>query len=90
MPIFITQGRYTQSAFMEMIARPESRAEAVERIITAAGGKLHSYYMTFGEYDFFSIIDAPDEKTVIAALAVAAAGGVSPTSKLPSPSTRRI
>lgn len=75
MPIFITQGRYTQSAVTEMIARPESRAEAVEKIITAAGGKLHSYYMTFGEYDFLSIIEAPDEKTVLASLAVSAAGG---------------
>jgi hypothetical protein len=31
MPIFITQGRYTQSAVTEMIASPESRAEAVEK-----------------------------------------------------------
>src|SRR5262249_36417238 len=75
MPIFITQGRYTQSAFTEMIGRPESRAEAVEKIITAAGGKLQSCYMTFGEYDFLTIIEAPDEKTVLATLAVAAAGG---------------
>ena len=29
------------------------------------------YYMTFGEYDFLSIIEASGEKTVIAALAVA-------------------
>ena len=58
-----------------MIASPESRAEAVEKIVTAVGGKLHSYYMTFGEYDFLSIIDAPDEKVVLAALAVSAAGG---------------
>src|SRR6266511_2550960 len=75
MPIFITQGRYTQSALTGMIASPESRAEAVEKMITAAGGKLHSYYMTFGEYDFLTIIEAPDEKTVLATLAVAAAGG---------------
>jgi len=75
MPIFITQGRYTQSALTGMIASPESRAEAVEKMITAAGGKLHSYYMTFGECDFLTIIEAPDEKTVLATLAVAAAGG---------------
>ncbi len=75
MPIFITQGRYTQSAMTEMIASPEDRAEAVEKIVTAAGGKLHSYYMTFGEYDFLTIADAPDEKAMLAALAVAAAGG---------------
>jgi len=75
MPIFITQGRYTQSAMTEMIANPEARAEAVDKIIGAAGGKLHAYYMTFGEYDFLSIIEAPDEKAVLAALAVTAAGG---------------
>src|SRR5262245_13750375 len=75
MPIFITQGRYTQSAVTEMIATPEGRAEAVEKIITAAGGKLHSYYVTFGDYDFLAIIEAPDEKTVLAVLAISAAGG---------------
>jgi uncharacterized protein with GYD domain len=75
MPIFITQGRYTQSAITGMIASPEDRAEAVAKIITAAGGKLHSYFMTFGEYDFLTIADAPDEKAMLAALAVAAGGG---------------
>jgi uncharacterized protein with GYD domain len=54
MPTFITQGRYTQSAFTEMIARPESRVEAVEKIVSAAGAKLHACYMTFGEYDFLT------------------------------------
>jgi uncharacterized protein with GYD domain len=62
MPIFITQGRYTQSAVTEMIASPESRAEAVEKLITAAGGKLHSYYMTFGEYDFLTIMEAQTKR----------------------------
>ena len=75
MPIFITQGRYTQSALTGMIASPEDRAEAVEKIVTAAGGKLRSYYMTFGEYDFLTIAEAPDETAMLAALAVAAAGG---------------
>jgi hypothetical protein len=36
MPIFITQGRYTQSALTGMIASPESRAEGVEKMITVA------------------------------------------------------
>jgi uncharacterized protein with GYD domain len=75
MPIFITQGRYTQPAITGMIASPEDRAEAVKKIITAAGGKLLSYYMTFGEYDFLTIAEAPDERAMLAALAVAAAGG---------------
>ncbi len=75
MPIFITQGRYTQSALTGMIASPEDRAQAVEKIVTAAGGKLRWYYMTFGEYDFLTIAEAPDETAMLAALAVAAAGG---------------
>ena len=71
MPIFITQGRYTQSAITGMIASPEDRAEAVKKIVTAAGGKLRSYYMTFGEYDFLTIAEAPNETAMLAALAVA-------------------
>src|SRR6266536_1764679 len=76
MPIFITQRRYTQSAITGMIASPEDRAEAVEKIVTAAGGKLRSYYMTFGEYDFLTIAEALNETAMLAALAATAGGGV--------------
>jgi uncharacterized protein with GYD domain len=75
MPIFITQGRYTRDAIKGMVKKPEDRAEAVSRLLSKAGGRLIGYYMTFGEYDFLSIAEAPSETQMAAALLAAASGG---------------
>jgi uncharacterized protein with GYD domain len=78
MPIFITQGRYTRDAIKGMIVKPEDRAEALSRHVARAGGRVLSYYMTFGEYDFLTVIEAPGETQMAAILlAAAGSGGVS-------------
>lgn len=77
MPIFVTQGRYSRDALRGMLAKPEDRLEAASKLAQAAGGKLLSYYVTFGEHDFLVISDMPSEKQAAAfALTAAAAGGV--------------
>ena len=75
MPIFITQGRYTREAIKGMITRPEDRADAVGRLASKAGGRLISYYVTFGEYDFLAIIEMPSETQAAAVLLAAASSG---------------
>jgi hypothetical protein len=40
-----------------------------------AGGRLLSYYLTFGEYDFLLVAEAPDESAMAAAVLAAASGG---------------
>ena len=75
MPIFITQGRYTREAIKGMIVKPEDRADQVARLLSKAGGKLLGYYITFGEYDFLSIAEAPSETQMAAVLLAASSGG---------------
>ncbi len=75
MPIFITQGRYTRDAIKGMVVRPEDRSEAVARLLTKVGGKLIGYYVTFGDYDFLVIAEAPGETQMAAVLLAAASGG---------------
>ena len=75
MPIYITQGRYTREAIKGMVTRPEDRAEQVSRLLAKAGGRLVSYYVTFGEYDFLVIAEAPGETQMASALLAAASGG---------------
>ncbi|MDF1586846.1 GYD domain-containing protein [Marinimicrococcus flavescens] len=75
MPIFITQGRYSQSAIKGMVAKPEDRAEAVAELAGKAGGKLLHYWVTLGEYDFLVVFDMPSHKEVSAAMLAAGAGG---------------
>jgi len=77
MPIYITQGRYTRDAIKGMITKPEDRADAVSRILSKSGGRLIGYYVTFGEYDFLCVAEAPSEVQMAAVLlAVGSGGGV--------------
>lgn len=75
MPIFITQGRYSRDAIKGMIASPEDRAELVAKLCEAAGGKLLSYYVTLGEYDWLVVTEMPSHKEVSTVVLAAAAGG---------------
>lgn len=75
MPIFITQGRYTREAIKGMVVSPEDRSDAVSRLLAKVGGKLIGYYVTFGEYDFLIIAQAPGETQMAAAILAAASGG---------------
>ena len=75
MPIYITQGRYTNEAVKGLLVRPEDRAEAVSRLLSRAGGRLFALYITFGEYDFMLIAEAPSETQIAAALLAAVSGG---------------
>src|SRR5476649_567565 len=75
MPIYITQGRYTRDAIKGMIVKPEDRSDKVGRLMSKVGGKLLGYYLTFGEYDFLTIAEAPSETQMAAALLAAASGG---------------
>ena len=74
MPIYITQGRYTRDAIKGMLVKPEDRAEAVSRLLSKVGGRLVGYYVTFGEYDFLLIAEAPDNTQMAAALLAAGSG----------------
>jgi uncharacterized protein with GYD domain len=77
MPIYITQGRYTREAIKGMTVKPEDRNEALSRHVARAGGRVIGYYLTFGEYDFLTIIEAPGEIQMAAILLSAAgAGGI--------------
>ena len=73
--IYITQGRYTREAIKGMIVKPEDRADAISRAMSRVGGRLIGYYVTFGEFDFLTICEAPDETHMMAALLAAAGGG---------------
>jgi uncharacterized protein with GYD domain len=76
MPLFITQGRFTQDAIKGMLAKPEDRAEGVSQLFAKSGGKLLAYYITFGEYDFLIVSEGPQEGAAVSAIVAAASGAV--------------
>jgi uncharacterized protein with GYD domain len=75
MPIFITQGRYTQAALTGMMHSQENRAKPVAELYERAGGKLLAFYITFGEYDWLSIGELPDHRSDLAVLIAGASKG---------------
>jgi uncharacterized protein with GYD domain len=75
MTTFITQGCFSNESMKAMLAKPEDRAAALSKVLSAAGGKLIGYYVTFGEYDFLIIAEAPSEEAMLSGLIVAGASG---------------
>lgn len=75
MSTYITQGRWTADGIKGMLAHPEDRANAIKKMFDATGGKLISYYVTFGEYDFLIVAESPSEQAMLSGLIVAGAAG---------------
>jgi uncharacterized protein with GYD domain len=88
MAFYMLQGRYTHDAIHNLITKPEDRSKAATSVVKAAGGKLHNYFMSLGEYDFVALMEFPDDQAAVAtSMAVAAGGHVSGmrTTKLLTP-----
>ena len=67
-------GGYTAEAWSKMVENPGDRTAAVTKAIEALGGKLETFFWSFGDDDFLGIIEAPDD---IAAAAFSVAVGSS-------------
>jgi uncharacterized protein with GYD domain len=63
---FAVIGGYTAEAWSKMIDNPGDRTAAVSKALAALGGKLESFYWSFGDDDFLGIIEAPDDSAAAA------------------------
>jgi uncharacterized protein with GYD domain len=75
--LFSITANYTPAAINALMANPEAnRAEAITRLIEAAGGRLVSFYSTAAEGPGVLVIfDAPDMTAASAIGGIALAGG---------------
>ena len=74
MPMYITFLNYTQQGIKDIKNAPK-RVAVARRAVEAFGGKIHAFYLTMGQYDAVTIIEAPsDEAAAANALAVGAQG----------------
>ena len=71
MLLYMSQFAYTSEAWAALTHNPEDRSEPIRALAENLGGRLISYYNSFGEYDGVAIFEAPDEGTA-AAVAMAA------------------
>jgi uncharacterized protein with GYD domain len=63
---YMLQGRYNHSAIKNLIGKPEDRSKAAASVAKAAGGKLHQYFMSLGDYDFVAIMEFPNDESATA------------------------
>ena len=63
MPLYMTQFAYTKEAWATLTHNPEDRSVAVRELMETGGGRLLSWYLSFGEYDGLLIYEAPDDAT---------------------------
>jgi uncharacterized protein with GYD domain len=62
-------------AIARAMEQPSDRVMVVSKAVESAGGKLEAYYLMFGQYDGFVIVDLPDSRAAAAtSLAVSSTG----------------
>jgi len=73
---FVTLIRYTQQGIAKIKESP-ARLDAAKKAAEKAGGKIHAWYLTMGQYDAVLISEFPtDEAGAKFTLAVGALGNV--------------
>ncbi len=72
MPVYVTLLKWTDQGRMKAKDLPARYADGQQRI-KAAGGKEIGTWVTMGQYDMVSVVEAPDDET-IAKIAIAIAG----------------
>jgi len=60
MPLYMSQFSYKPEAMANLINNPEVRSSAVQKHLEQVGGRLISFYFSFGDYDGICIYEVPE------------------------------
>jgi uncharacterized protein with GYD domain len=88
MGFYMYQGCFTAESVKGAIAKPSDRLVPLTLRAKTFGGKIHSHFMSFGEFDFVVIAEFPNDAAAGAcSLAMSAMGAMSrlQTTKLLTP-----
>ena len=78
MPMYLTRFSYTPEAWARLAKNPEDRRDAARTYIESVGGKLHGFWYAFGEFDGYTLWEAPDNVSMAAvAIAIGSGGALS-------------
>ena len=75
MPHYLFQVAYTGEAWGTQIRNPQNRLEAVRPAVEGLGGRIESFYLSFGDQDAVLICEFPDNVSAGALSVAASAGG---------------
>jgi uncharacterized protein with GYD domain len=73
---YLVQFSYTGEGLQGLLKEGGSkRREATQQLIESLGGKVESYYFSFGDHDGFIIVDGLDNVNAAAAALIGGASG---------------
>jgi uncharacterized protein with GYD domain len=75
MPHFLHQIAYSREGWQAIVNNPQDRIEAVKPAIEKLGGKIHTAWFAFGDYDVVVITEMPNNVNAAAIAVAFAAGG---------------
>ncbi len=67
MPTFVVFSKLTDKGAQTVFSKPD-RVKEVNKELEDMGVKVVQQYVMLGDWDFLNIVEAPDEKTLLAAL----------------------
>lgn len=80
MATYITLAKYTAQGIANIKESP-GRLDAARELLAPLGVSIKEFYLTMGEYDILTVVEAPDTKSAAKALiALGAQGNISTTS----------
>lgn len=71
---YLIEAKYADQAWSAMAQKPQNRVELLRPVVERLGGKIESFWFSFGEYDAFVVVDLPDNVSA-EALQIAGAAG---------------
>ena len=83
MPIYILLSRLSQQGIQTLQSNPE-RLREVNRDVEELGARVLHQWATLGEFDFVSVVDAPDTATVARVSVALGARGSTRVETLPA------
>ena len=77
MPHYMFQGGYSPETWARLVKNPEDRQPVLERLMAQNGGKLISFFYSFGSDDFVLIVELPNNYAAAAIpMALASSGAL--------------
>ncbi len=67
MPSYLVLGNYTDEGVRNIKDSP-SRLQAAKQAVKDVGGRVIFFYLTFGQYDFASLVEIPNDEVAAAIL----------------------
>jgi uncharacterized protein with GYD domain len=81
MPFYMIQADYSTEGSRRLAGHPQHREQALAKACESLGGRLVSFYYSFGDYDAVLIVELPDNQAAAALSMAADAGGATRTLK---------